>query len=183
MKKAKLILALMAAMASGSVSMAHADASTTSVSSGSINFEGQVVNAACSVAADSQGQTVTLDQVRTSNLTTAGEPAGQQKAFNILLKDCDTTTSQNASITFNGQTDGDLPAALKNNAGAGSATNVALQLYGPDGKVLNMGEESSKVTLLSGDTTIPLSVDYIATTAAATAGAVAATATFQVNYN
>lgn len=182
MKKNVISIFVAALMAGGMISGAQAAASSTSVSGGTINFEGQVVDAACSVAADSQDQTIRLDQVKTSVLATAGQAAGQQKDFNILLEDCDNTVVKNATVTFNGQTDGDLPTALKNTAGAGSATNVALQLYGPDGNTLDMGTESSAVTLMMGETTIPLSVDYIATTAAATAGKVAATSTFQVNY-
>lgn len=167
----------------GSIAMSAANADTTTVAGGTVNFKGQVVNAACSVTADSQDQTVTLDQVRTSQLATAGKVSGQGKPFDIVLADCDTTVSTNASLTFNGQADATIPSALANNAGAGSATNVALQLYGPDGKVLGLGTESSKITLTDGTNTIPLSVDYIATADAATAGYVVASATFNVSYS
>ena len=72
--------------------------------------------------------------------------------------------------------------SLANTAGAGSATNVALQLFGPDGNVLNIGDTSSNVKLINGENTIPLSVDYIAT-GAATPGNVSSTATFQMVYS
>ena len=158
-------------------------ASPTTVAGGTINFEGSVVDAACSVSADSANQTVTLDQVQASRLATAGQAAGQPQSFNIMLEGCDSTVSTNAGISFNGPADATTSTALANTAGAGSATNVALQLYGPDGKVLDLATDSSTVTLIDGENTLPFSVDYVATADAATAGNVAATATFNVNYS
>lgn len=108
--------------------------------------------------------------------------ANQKEDFTIKLEDCDTQTSQNAAVIFNGQQDANQPGSLANTAGAGSATNVALQLYGPDGQALNIGETSSTVTLNNGENVVPLSVDYIAT-GAATAGNVNATATFSMVYS
>ncbi|WP_312951734.1 fimbrial protein BcfA [Superficieibacter sp.] len=178
MKKYLLAMA-MTAISTGGTAMA-AEAST--VTGGTVNFVGQVVDAACSVTADSIDQTVTLGQVRSSKLTTAGMTANQKEDFNIKLEDCDITVSQNAAVIFNGQQDPTQIGALVNTAGAGAASNVALQLYGPDGQVLNVGESSSTVTLIDGGNTIPLSVDYIAT-GEATSGTVAATATFSMVYS
>ncbi|KFC81414.1 fimbrial protein [Buttiauxella agrestis] len=173
--------ALLSLVAAGLFSVAaHAD---TTVAGGTIKFEGQVVDAACSVFADSMDQTVTLDQVTASKLATAGTAAGQQKSFNIKLEDCDTTASQNASVTFIGQSDAVTSGALANTAGAGAATNVALQLYGADGAVLPLGTTSSTTTLIDGENILPFSVDYIATGAAATAGNVSAVATFSTTFS
>jgi type 1 fimbria pilin len=108
--------------------------------------------------------------------------ANQKEDFSIKLEDCDTSVSQNAAVIFNGQEDASLDNTLANTAGAGAATNVALQLYGPDGEALNIGETSSTVTLINGENVIPLSVDYIAT-GEATSGNVAATATFSMVYS
>ncbi|HFZ0985470.1 TPA: fimbrial protein BcfA [Klebsiella aerogenes] len=180
MKKHLLVMVMTAMTAGGMTCAANADTST--VSGGTVNFTGQVVNAACSVSADSIDQTVTLSQVRTSKLTAAGMVANQKEDFSIKLEDCDTTVSQNAAVIFNGQQDSSLAGSLANTAGAGSATNVALQLYGPDGQVLNIGDTSGAITLINGENTVPLSVDYVAT-GAATAGNVAATATFSMVYS
>ncbi|WP_348251639.1 fimbrial protein, partial [Salmonella enterica] len=68
---------------------------------GTVNFVGQVVDAACCVSADSVDQTVTLGQVRASILTEAGMAANQKDDFAIKLEDCDTHTSQNAAVIFN----------------------------------------------------------------------------------
>lgn len=180
MKKHVLAMVVAATMASA-VTM-NAQAESTTVSGGSVNFVGQVVNAACSVAADSVDQTVILSQVRTVKLTESGMLANQKEDFHIKLEDCDTTVSQNAAVIFNAQQDATQPGAMANTAGAGSALNVALQLFGPDGKKLDLGTTSSAIGLINGENIIPLSVDYIAT-GAATPGNVASTATFQMVYS
>lgn len=178
----KFIAMMVAAVSFTGISAANAG-SSTSVSGGTVNFVGEVVDAACAVSAGSINQTVTLAQVRTARLATPGQAAGQKQPFNIVLEDCDTSVSQNAGVTFNGQSDATATSALANTAGAGAASHVALQLYGPDGKELALGTDSSTITLIDGTNTIPLSVDYVSTDAATTPGNVAATATFNVNYN
>ncbi|WP_159867107.1 MULTISPECIES: fimbrial protein [unclassified Raoultella] len=160
-----------------------AHAAPVTVSGGTINFTGQVVDAACSVSTQSDNQTINLDQVQATRLATPGQAAGQQQPFSITLEDCNSVVSANAGVTFNGQADTDTVTALANTAGAGAASNVALQLYGPDGAALSLGTASSTVTLNDGQNVLPFSVDYIATGAAATAGNVAATATFSINYS
>lgn len=180
MNKHVLAMVVTALLAGGVMSAAQAD---VTVNGGTINFKGEVVNAACAVSADSVDQTVTLGQVRTVRLATAGSAANQKEAFNIKLEDCDTTVATSAAVIFNGQEDANVAGTLANTAGAGAASHVALQLYGPDGNKLAIGDTSSKVTLIDGSNVIPLSVDYIATDAAATPGNVAAVATFNMVYS
>lgn len=162
------------------VGTAHAAVTTAG---GTINFEGQVVDGACAVSADSLNQTVTLDQVRAAKLATAGQAAGQQQTFNIKLEDCDTTAFTNVAVTFNGQSDATTVGALTNTAGAGAATNVALQLYGNDGQPLPLNTASTNATLNTGENILPFSVDYVATAGAATAGNVTSVATFTTTYS
>lgn len=152
---------------------------------GTINFQGQVVDAACSVSANSINQTVILDQVRTSAFTAAGELANQSKSFQISLADCDTAVSQTAQISFNGATDANDASLLANTAGAGAAQNVGLALFGSDGAPvgINDGTLTSAVSIQDGTTIIPLSVDYKSTTAVPTPGPVTSVATFSVTYN
>ncbi|MCS2159041.1 fimbrial protein [Scandinavium sp. H11S7] len=160
---------------------AHAGAITI-IEGGTVDFTGEVVDPACTAVASTP--TVMLDPVSSTLLQDPGQPAGQQKDFNITLQNCSTGVLNNVGITFNGTGDDTLSDALKNNAGAGAATHVALQLYGPDGQTLALGSDSSIVAVQDADdTTIPFKVDYIATDAAATAGSVAATATFNINYS
>ncbi len=185
MKKVFLtvLVASACSVAASSAFAIELPSTSTAVSGGTINFEGRVVDAACSIAADSMDQTVVLSQVRTAKLSTAGETAGQKTPFSIQLEDCDTTVSTNASIVFNGSQDSDLAGSLANLAGAGSASNVALKLYDSEGNELAVGDQSAAAELIDGSNTIPFSVDYVATKEAATAGKVSATATFNVIYS
>ena len=164
MKKQVIAMAVAGALAGGMAINAQAD--TVTVSGGTVNFVGQVVNAACSVAADSVDQTVTLSQVRTVKLTTVGMQANQKEDFKIVLEDCDATVSQNAAVIFNGQQDPAVEGSLANTAG----------------QALNIGDTSSNVKLINGENIIPLSVDYVAT-GAAEPGNVSSVATFQMVYS
>lgn len=179
----KRILTVTLAVALCGIGLPAVHAADETVSGGRVNFIGQVVNTACTVSSDSIDQIVRLDQVRAAKLNAAGKAAGQQKAFEIVLKDCDISVHGNASVTFNAQSDGTLQGALANTAGAGAAANVALQLYGPDGSILKLQDESSTIVLVDGTNVIPLSVDYVATQATVTPGEVAASATFRINYS
>jgi len=185
MKKNVVAMIVTAVLASAAMGSAMAEAQDVTVNGGTIYFKGTVVDAACSVVAgnDGDGQTVTLDQVRAAKLAAAGAYADQKQEFHIDLKDCDPSVSQNAAVIFNGQADAKEVTAMANTAGAGAATNVALQLFGPDGAKLAMGDESSAVVIDTATVRIPLSVDYVATAGAATPGDVAATATFKIHYS
>ena len=185
MKKVLVISAVIAMVgaASSSAFAAGSEASSMTVNGGSIKFIGSVTDAPCAISMSLKDHVVIMKQVRTAHLTTAGQASGQPTAFKVDLQDCDTSTYKNATLTFNGTVDADVTTALSNQATSDAATNVALQLYGPDGQKLNIGEASSAVTLVDGTNKIPLQVDYVATGAAATAGSVEATATVQITYS
>ncbi|KJI67092.1 hypothetical protein UP00_02540 [Enterobacter asburiae] len=180
----KQVLAIIAAsFIAGTAFTAQAASTTLTVSGGTIQFMGSVVNAPCSVSADSEHGIVILDQVTLDGMGAKGETSGQAKAFNISLENCDVTTYTNATVTFHGQSSPDQAGVLANTAGSGAAKGVALQLFGPDGNKLNVEKESSKQILSTGTNKIPMSVDYVTTADAATAGAVESVATFQVTYS
>jgi len=184
MKKNLVAMIVTAVVATASMGSAFAVGQDVTVNGGTIYFKGNVVDAACSVVAgnDGDGQTVTLDQVRTAKLSVAGMYANQKQDFHIDLKDCDPAVSQNAAVIFNAQEEPGAAGAMANTAGAGAAGNVALQLFGPDGKILPIGAESTPVTIDAATVRIPLSVDYVAA-GTATPGDVAATATFKIHYS
>ena len=180
----KQVLAIIAAsFIAGTAFTAQAASTTLTVSGGTIKYMGTVVNAPCSVSADSEHGIVILDQVTLDSMGAKGETSGQAKAFNISLENCDVTTYTNATVTFHGQSSPDQAGVLANTAGSGAAKGVALQLFGPDGNKLDVEKESSKQILSTGTNKIPMSVDYVTTADAATAGAVESVATFQVTYS
>lgn len=180
----KHLLAVVAASIMASATCAQA-ASTTTVNGGNIKFMGSVVDAPCAVALESEDQVVHIDQITLKSLGAKDAVSGQAKPFYVTLTNCDVSTYTNAAIAFSGQSDSASAGALANTAGSGAATGVALRLFGPDGKQMdvNSGTASDTVPLSKGDNTIPMSVDYLTTGDAPTAGAVEAVATFQITYS
>lgn len=75
------------------------------------------------------------------------------------------------------------PTAFANRATTDAATNVALQMYLPDGSTsVTPGTETSNIQLAdSAEQTVTFKVDYIAT-GKATSGNVNAVTNFHINY-
>ncbi|MCU6306633.1 fimbrial protein [Enterobacter quasiroggenkampii] len=178
----KQILAVFAASIIAGTAFTAQAASTLTVSGGTIHFIGSVADAPCSVSSDSEHGVVMLDQVTLDSMGAKGAASGQAKPFNITLENCDVSTYTNATVTFHGQSSPDQAGVLANTAGSGAATGVALQLYGPDGNKLDVEKASSSQSLSNGTNKIPMSVDYVTTADAPTAGAVESVATFQITY-
>jgi len=179
----KILAVIAASLIAGTAFTAQAASTTLTVSGGTIHFMGSVVDAPCSVSADSEHGIVILDQVTLKSMGAKGEASGQAKAFNITLENCDVSTYKNATVTFHGQSSSDQAGVLANTAGSGAATGVALQLFGPDGNKLDVEKESSSQSLSTGTNKIPMSVDYVTTADAPTAGSVESVATFQITYS
>lgn len=72
------------------------------VDGGTIHFEGELVNAACSVNTDSADQVVTLGQYRTDIFNAVGNTSALIP-FTIQLNDCDPVVAANAAVAFSGQ--------------------------------------------------------------------------------
>ncbi|MEY0977443.1 fimbrial protein [Providencia hangzhouensis] len=152
------------------------------VNGGKVTFNGEITSGACAISGSDTDKIVTLDTVKTTTFTAADQLAMRAKPFNINLVECDTATRKSVQISFNGQTVDGKPGLLANTAGAGSAENVGLQLFNPDGSPLEIGALSSNVDL-TDTTTIPLSVDYKSIGAVVTAGKVQSVANFMLTYN
>jgi len=181
----KQLLAVFAASIMASATFAQAASTTQTVNGGNNKFMGSVVDAPCAVALESEDQVVHIDQITLKSLGAKDAVSGQSKPFYVTLTNCDVSTYTNAAISFSGQSDSVTAGALANTAGSGGATGVALRLFGPDGKAMdvNSGTASGEVPLSKGDNTIPMSVDYLTTGDKPTAGAVEAIATFQIIYS
>uniref|UniRef100_UPI00228442E1 fimbrial protein n=1 Tax=Escherichia coli TaxID=562 RepID=UPI00228442E1 len=84
---------------------------------------------------------------------------------------------------LSGTADGVQPTAFANQATTDAATNVALQMYLPDGSTsVTPGTETSNIQLAdSAEQTVTFKVDYIAT-GKATSGNVNAVTNFHINY-
>ncbi|WP_392565462.1 fimbrial protein [Utexia brackfieldae] len=155
------------------------------VSGGQITFNGEITQGACSVKQSDGSDVVKLDTVRASLFTAKDQAANARQPFNITLADCDTSVYKNVSVSFTGQSDAVSPNLLANNAGTGAASNVGLQIYGPDNAAMTLGTGQSAPAALSEgqEAVIPFSVDYVSTAASVTAGKVQSVANFMLTYN
>ena len=102
---------------------------------GSVTFQGQVVNAACSVSMDSQDQIVHMGQVRNSQFIAAGDWA-KPVPFFITLEACDTSVSQRAGVLFSGESDGNDPQVFRAGYGPGAATGIGIGLFDAMGNLV-----------------------------------------------
>jgi len=183
LSKKKAVFSILASLVISNFAFAEDELTPpVTVNGGKVTFNGEVTSGACAVSGTDTDKIVTLDTVRAATFTAANQLGNAKKAFDLSLVDCDSATRETVQVTFSGQAVDGNPNLLENTAGAGAAKNVGLQLFGPDGAALNLGELSSKVNL-NETTTIPLSVDYMSTAASVNAGKVQSVANFQLTYN
>ncbi|WP_428944996.1 fimbrial protein [Pantoea sp. FN060301] len=155
---------------------------------GTINFKGNIIDAACTVDLDGAGATtmdVTMGDVHKSAFTGVGSTAGGSASatkFNILLKDCPETVST-AKVKFDGIAYAGDNTALALTEETDVATGVGIQLSDKAG-ILPLFEESAAYTLTSGDNvnTLDFYARYIQKAATVTPGPANSVATFTVNY-
>lgn len=174
-KKFTLLSVVVASIICGS-------ANAETVSGGKVTFNGEVTSGACAVSSSDSDKIVSLDTVKESTFKAADQLANAKKPFTISLLECNTETLETVQISFSGQTVEGKPGVLANTAGAGSAQNVGLQLFNPNGTALDIGDLSTEIDLAT-TTNIPLSVDYKSTAAEVTAGKVQSVANFMLTYN
>ncbi|HBV4841645.1 TPA: fimbrial protein [Klebsiella aerogenes] len=175
--KKNVIAAAFAAVSALAMSNAFAAA-------GTVNFTGEILDAACTVDVASQNQTVDLGKYNKTEFADVGYKTAA-KSFNIVLKDCpDTVTS--AKVRFDGKpeaTDSSLLAI--DSSVAGAATGVAINLMTADKADLPLHSENSYDYTLSStqDNTLGFYAQYKSTAATVTAGPANSVANFSVVYN
>jgi major type 1 subunit fimbrin (pilin) len=174
MKKTILTAAVFAALSSSVFAAPPANGNP-----GTINFTGEIVAGACGISGDTLDQTVSLGQVPAGDFAKVGDRS-PATPFNIVLTDCDTTTSKNAYFTFTGTGDSDVPGLFAVTGGAG---NVGIRLQTSAGEYLvNGAEQKSAVVLSNGNNTVRFGAMYEATQATVTPGVADSVANFTVRY-
>ena len=175
--KKNIIVAAIVATAVLSMSNAFAAA-------GTVNFKGEILDAACTVDVGSQTQTVELGKYNKSEFKAAGDVTAATK-FSIVLKDCpDTVTS--AAVRFDGTPDAtDSTLLAIDSSVTGAATGVGINLMSADKAQLPLhGSNSYSYTLSdTADNTLDFYAQYKSTVAAVTAGPANSVANFSVVYN
>ncbi|MCF8581539.1 fimbrial protein [Enterobacter ludwigii] len=177
--KMNLIAIAIALAATAAVSMSNAFAAA-----GTVNFTGEILDAACNVDVASQNQTVALGQYNKSEFTATGDVTAAKK-FSIVLKDCPASVTQ-AHVLFDGTpeaTDSTLLAI--DSSVAGAATGVAINMMSANMSQLPLhGDNGYRYTLSStADNTLDFYAQYKSTAATVTAGPANSVANFSVVYN
>jgi len=151
---------------------------------GTIHFTGSITNSPCAVALNNgYEQAVPLNQVSARTFTKAGD-TGPKKTFDIVLDNCDVSTYTNATLSFNGQTDGTNNKVLQlTNNGSNTAQGIGIQVTDVNNTPVSFdGTPTPATQLVSGKNTISFTASYISTAAAVTAGDANADMTFTLQY-
>lgn len=151
---------------------------------GTVNFSGEILDAACTVDVASQNQTVEMGKYSKSEFAAQGDVTSAKK-FQIVLKACPDTV-KSAKLRFDGTPDATNTNLLAvDSSVAGAATGVAINLLSADKAVLPLGGENSYSYALSAtqDTTLDFYAQYKATAEKVTAGPANAVANFSIVYN
>ncbi|AZC31143.1 fimbrial protein [Pseudomonas chlororaphis] len=150
---------------------------------GTINFIGNITDAACTVTANTANQTVTLGTVQSSALNSVGATAAPTR-FNIVLTSCPANVN-NATIKFDGPANPANSSLLALTNTAGVATGVGIGLYEQDAvtQIPVGGTSASQALSTTADTTFNFIAKYVATNATVVAGSANAVSDFTVTYN
>lgn len=179
MSMKKILLAL--AVSSVVAMTAQAD----NQGSGKVNFKGEIIDAACSIDANSLKQTVELGSVAKVALYKGGKSTPVD--FAIQLRNCDITSSSATTVTFKGIA-GDSAEGLDNAFAVSGPATGALGVVVTDagGKVIAPGLTSSAFTLNNGDNELNFKAYMQGATTASSVGVVpgafTATADFVMAY-
>lgn len=113
---------------------------------GKVTFKGEIIDAPCSISADSIDQTVELGQIANSILANGG--ASSPKQFTIELEDCvfpdnaGVQYNDKVQITFSGASAGfnsKLLGVTGLNPDEGQVGNVGIQITDTQGAAIDMG--------------------------------------------
>lgn len=175
MKKTLLALGAMAAAVASSFNASAAD--------GTINFTGEISSQTCTIEGNTTGtsaKTVALPRVAASSLAAVGQTAGRT-GFTLALTAC---TGTSALVRFEQGASVDAATGnLLNQTANGS--NAQIQIlnanFAPINLQTNAGSLSTAVT--SEAANLQFYAQYVAATAAATAGQVTSNVQFSMDYN
>ncbi|MFY4696818.1 fimbrial protein [Burkholderia glumae] len=143
---------------------------------GTVNFNGNVVDAPCTISTDGKNLQVSMQDISTGAVLDGSAP---KTPFSIKLNNCSTAIKKTVQVTFSGTKAGDGMLALTSESGA--AKNVAIQLY-QDGKALKLDTTSASVKLKTGDNDIPFAAQYTSNGGTPVAGKANAIAQFTLSY-
>lgn len=178
MKKNIIVAAIVATAA---LSMSNAFAVS---GEGTVKFNGEILDAACTVDVGSKDQTVELGKYNKSQFAAAGDTTAAT-GFKVVLKDCPAGINS-ARVLFEGEPDAtDSSLLAVDSSAAGAATGVAINMMTADKADLPLhGANDYRYTLVEGsDNTLDFYAQYKSTNDTVTAGPANSVANFSVVYN
>ncbi|TNV10773.1 type 1 fimbrial protein [Buttiauxella sp. B2] len=144
MKIAKIALVITMGLAG----ISTANAANQGQGTGTVTFHGSIIDAPCSISADTTDQTVELGAVGSATLENAGTSI--PVPFSIDLQNCEADAGT-VQVTFNGVADATNPELLGLN---GTAAGAGIAITDGSGAALKLGTPSSAQTLTQGDNTL-----------------------------
>lgn len=105
---------------------------------GEITFQGEIIDAPCSIAPNNDKQTVRLGQVSSSLLKDGGRSTSEP--FTIKLENCSTKTYKTVEATFAGMSADGIDNGIAID-GTAKGAGVVITQYG--GKVVTLGTPTS----------------------------------------
>ncbi|MDW5415857.1 fimbrial protein [Iodobacter sp. CM08] len=147
--------------------------------SGTVKFEGSIIDAPCSISASTQNQIIPMGAI--SNKSIFSKDGKLKSNFTIKLEDCTVATKKNVTITFSGAAKDGLLALEGTTKGAG------IQIDDSYGTPIVLGTASAAVPMLAGENDLKFNAYLKPVAAAASAddiqpGNFTATVTFTLNY-
>ncbi|WP_258130561.1 fimbrial protein [Achromobacter anxifer] len=152
---------------------------------GRVQFNGEIVDAPCSVSPGATNLVVPLGKVSRASMDGAAGKHSTPAQFEIQLTDC-SASAKGASITFSGTPDSvssDVLAIANSGGLTASASGVAVELRDTTRAKIALGSPSPKYVLGVGTNNLKFEAAYVSTGATVTPGPANATAQFTVNYN
>jgi len=157
---------------------------STFAADGTVNFIGEIVDAPCSIAPQSQNLTVPLGKISRVSLDGAAGKVSAPAKFSIDLLSCGAT-AKGATVTFAAPADANNADLVRVGVGevdGTAATGVGIQVSDSSGKLIPVGQASGSYTLAQGDNALKFQANYMSTGPSVTVGSGNAMAQFTVAY-
>ncbi|MHA2898139.1 fimbrial protein [Enterobacter sp. H2G27] len=156
--------------------------SPVNFSGGDMHFYGSVVNAPCSIEAQSLHQSVMMDQVKAADFPSRGSWSAP-KTFWIKLDNCDNGLFQFASVAFTGSVDENDPQVFKAGFGADSAKGMGIGIFDSKGElIIPNSSPISHYPVLDGKSVLYFTAKYRSVSEKVVAGDASAAVNFSVIY-
>lgn len=152
---------------------------------GVVNITGKVTETSCVLGTSAASVNVTLPPVDKDLLSAAQSSTGRG-GFSLSVTGCSNGVKVSAAFVPNNHVD--AHGNLKNSAATGPASNVQVQVLDKDHKVININTDDATkqleraVDVSGGAANLQYYLQYYSQAGGASAGAVAATANFQLTY-